>query len=300
LGQLSVSFNKMADSLSDHVGYLQRANRELRQTRLDLIRSEKLASVGRLAAGVAHEIGNPLGAILGYTDMLISGVDDDATEKDFLKRVENEVKKIDATIRELLDYSRPSLVNMIEIDVNNVIQEVLSLVSHQKGFETLELELNLDEGLPRILADEHQMRQVLLNLILNAVDAMPQGGKIIISTEKYYLSDKKDIYPSRRKEDHFSGEFTIRKRTKAGVDVEEWIKVSVADTGTGMEKEELGKIFDPFYTTKDPGKGTGLGLSISQTIIETFEGRIEVESDSGEGTVFSLLLPASKKIKNEG
>jgi len=298
LGQLSTAFNIMADSLSDHVGYLQRANRELRQTRLDLIRSEKLASVGRLAAGVAHEIGNPLGAILGYTNMLISGVDDKAMEKDFVERVEKEVKKIDLTIRELLDYSRPSSVEMRDVNVNGIIHEALSLVSHQKGFESLELELKLLEGLPHILADEHQVRQILLNLILNAVDAMPNGGRITVSTEAFYLSEDKEVFPPRRKEDHLSAEFTIRKRVKPEGG-KEWIKVSIADTGMGMEKEELGKIFDPFYTTKDPGKGTGLGLSISQTIIETFDGKIEVESEPGRGTVFSLLLPACEKKNNE-
>ena len=294
LGQLSRSFNKMADRVADHVGYLQRVNRDLRVTRQELIRSEKLASVGRLAAGVAHEIGNPLGAILGYTDMMLKGVEDESVRRDFLERMEKELKKIDLTIRELLDYSRSSSLQIKETDVNRVVSETISLVSHQKGFENLKLEKKFAENLPAVLADERQLQQILINIILNAVDAMPDGGELRVVTEIGMVEDEDVDFFGRRREDDTFDEFTIKSGEQKEYP-DEMVKISVADTGTGIEEGSINKIFDPFYTTKEPGSGTGLGLSISQRIIETFNGKIEVQSESGKGATFTILLPAFKK-----
>ena len=206
LGQLSRSFNKMADRVADHVGYLQRVNKDLRGTRQELIRSEKLASVGRLAAGVAHEIGNPLGAILGYTDMMLKGVEDESLRQDFLERMEKELKKIDATIRELLDYSRTSTFDVRETDVNKVVSETLSLASHHKGFEKLKLELKLGGNLPLVLIDEGQLQQIMMNIVLNAVDAMPDGGELSVVTETRITKDDRARFGNRRrKDDTFNG-----------------------------------------------------------------------------------------------
>lgn len=290
LGQLSRSFNEMADRVADHVGYLQRVNRDLKATKQELIRSEKLASVGRLAAGVAHEIGNPLGAILGYTDMMLKGVEDDSVRQDFLERMDKELKKIDLTIRELLDYSRTSTLEVGETDVNKVVSETLSLASHQKGFEKLNLELILGENLPLVLVDAGQLQQIMMNIILNGVDAMPDGGNLTVVTETRKIKDDTVKFVSRRrKDDDFHG-FSIKTGDK---DKEkEMVDISFVDNGMGIEEDSVSKIFDPFYTTKEPGSGTGLGLSISQRIVETFNGRIEVQSEAGRGTKFTVSLPA--------
>ena len=295
MGQLSKSFNKMADRVADHVAYLQRANRDLSTTKQELIRSEKLASVGRLAAGVAHEIGNPLGAILGYTDMMLKGVEDESVRTDFLERMEKELRKIDLTIRELLDYSRSSPLEVKETNVNKVVSEALSLASHQKGFENLKLELKLGENLPLVLVDEGQLQQIMINIILNAVDAMPDGGELFVVTETSIAKDDTAKFVSRRRKDDTFHGFSILSGDNKGRE-EEMVKISFADNGIGIEEDSINKIFDPFYTTKDPGSGTGLGLSISQRIVETFNGEIEVQSEAGKGTKFTIFLPA---LRNE-
>ncbi len=289
LGQLSRSFNKMADRVADHVGYLQRVNKDLTVTRQELIRSEKLASVGRLAAGVAHEIGNPLGAILGYTDMMLQGVEDESMRQDFLERMEKELKKIDITIRELLDYSRTSSLDVRETDVNKVVSETLSLASHHKGFEKLKLELKLGENLPLVLADEGQLQQIMMNIILNAVDAMPGGGELSVMTETSIIKDDTVNFVSRRRKDDAFHGFSTNLGDSKG---KEMVEISFVDSGMGIEEELIGNIFDPFYTTKDPGSGTGLGLSISQRIVESFNGKIEVQSEEGKGAKFTVSLPA--------
>ena len=290
IAQLAASFNTMADNLGEHVGYLQRANRELSQTRQELIRSEKLASVGRLAAGVAHEVGNPLGAILGYLDLLIGGEQDEKARLDFIRRIEKEVKKIDLTIRELLDYSRSSASEVRPVEVNKVVQEAMSLVSHHKNFKSIDLHVALSDNLPDVMADENQLQQVIINIVLNAVDAMPRGGALTLETKETEFSDYNPNLPMRRKGDQGTGEFRIGKGGD-GPGRKKMVKITVKDTGKGIDEEDIEKIFDPFFTTKEPGKGTGLGLSISQGIIEAFKGSIFVSSDVGEGAVFSICLP---------
>lgn len=298
IGQLAQSFNVMADNLGEHVGYLQRANRDLGQARQELIRSEKLASVGRLAAGVAHEVGNPLGAILGYLDMLLKGVDDESVRADFIKRIEKEVKKIDLTIRELLDYSRSSNIEVRAVDVNKVVKDAMSLVSHQKDFENLDLQMDLSDDLSLVMADENQLQQVMINIVLNAIDAMPEGGTLKVETKEIETVDYVPGLPKRRKGDQETGEFRIVKGND-GESRGKKVKISVTDTGRGIDEEDLEKIFDPFFTTKDPGKGTGLGLSLSQGIVEAFHGRISVKSERGTGTTLSILLPAFKEGSGE-
>lgn len=290
LGQLSRSFNKMTDRVADHVGYLQRVNRDLKVTREELVRSEKLASVGRLAAGVAHEIGNPLGAILGYTDMMLKGVEDESMRQDFLERMEKELKKIDFTIRELLDYSRTSTLDVRETDLNKVVSETLSLASHHKGFEKLKLELKLGENLPLVLIDEGQLQQIMMNIVLNAVDAMPDGGELSVVTKNRIIKDDTATFGNRRRKDDTFNGFSMKSGDikEKGKEI---VQISFADNGMGIEEGSIGNIFDPFYTTKDPGSGTGLGLSISQRIVETFDGKIEVESKPGKGAKFTVSLP---------
>lgn len=266
IGRLALTFNKMTQRLESEVRGLERANTDLQSAQIDLIRSEKLASVGRLAAGVAHEVGNPLGAILGYTQMLIKGVSNTNEQGDYLARIEREVKKIDGTLKELLDYSRASEPKVTLVDINNILKDALSLISHQKDFGLVDIQWNLCEGLPYVMADEGQLRQIFVNMLINAIDAMPEGGALLLATEQL-----------------------------DSIGTTGMARVVISDTGVGISDEDKEKVFDPFYTTKDPGKGTGLGLSISQSIIESFGGKVEVESKEGEGSSFIMSFPLSKK-----
>lgn len=284
IGQLSVTFNTMAGTLEEHVGYLERVNRDLKNAQQELINSEKLASVGRLAAGVAHEVGNPLGAILGYTGMLIRGVKDEETQSDFLKRIEKEIKKIDDIIKELLDYSRPTQLDIKKVAVNTVIKETISFLSHQKNFVKIDLTMKLDETIPLVMADGNQLQQVLMNIILNSVDAIKEDGRLDIISSLF--TPKGGTLHHRRRNDE--------ERQDIVRQVEKQVQITLKDNGSGIKNEDLNHIFDPFFTTKDPGKGTGLGLSISQRIIETFNGRLEVKSEWGKGTTFIISLPVAK------
>ncbi|MBE9504230.1 MAG: HAMP domain-containing protein, partial [Proteobacteria bacterium] len=289
LGQLSLTFNSMAEKLEEHVGYLERINRELKQAQQELVRSEKLASVGRLAAGIAHEVGNPLGAILGYTDMLIKGVDGEETRSDFLKRIEKEIKRIDVIIKELLDYSRPTRLEIKTMDVNTVISDTVSLLSHQKSFGEISINMDFADHLPQVMADDNQFQQVLINIMLNAVDAMKDGGDLNIATEIFSPKEDDSDFPRRRRSDPHNESFTPGRHDLVQT-MNERVKITIEDNGSGIKKEDLEFIFDPFFTTKEPGKGTGLGLSISQRIIETFNGKLEVRSTLGRGTAFMIYL----------
>lgn len=277
IGTLSASLSRMADRLREdkkqieqYVQSLEESNRQLKMAQDEVLRSEKLASIGKLAAGVAHEIGNPIGIILGYIEVLHHNINQQEENFDTLKRIENEIMRIDKIIRELLSFSHPSKVSLHPIQVNPLIEETALLISHQKAFRSIELELKLQESLPLIMADEQQFQQVMINLFINAMDAMPNGGKLTIISEQ-----QSDVTNLSHTPSNPSG-----------------IKITIRDTGIGIKKEDLNRIFDPFYTTKDPGKGTGLGLSVCLRIIESFGGTISVVSSSGKGTKFTTILPA--------
>jgi len=275
IGTLSASLSRMFEKLSEdrkkinqYIHSLEESNRELKKARDEVLRSEKLASVGKLAAGVAHEIGNPIGIILGYIEILRQNMNQQEDNTDTLKRVESEIMRIDKTIRELLSFSIPSKITLLPIQINPMIEETVSLISHQKAFNTIRLEMNLQSDLPCVMADKQQFQQVMINLFINAMDAMPEGGKLIVTTEPYTAApNDTPLNPSD-------------------------IRIIAEDTGEGIGKEHINRIFDPFYTTKSAGKGTGLGLSVSLRIIESFGGKISVKSSPGKGTAFTITLPA--------
>ena len=316
IGKLADSFNEMTvrlresqHNLQEHVHSLEVANQQLQQTQMELIRSEKLASIGRFAAGIAHEVGNPLGAILGYTSILQKGTDRQSEEMGYLNRIEVEIQRINKIIRELLDFSRPSVLEITEVDLNRVIESCLSLLSYQKSFAHVETRLQLKEDLPTIQADESQIRQVFVNLIINAVDAMPDGGTLTLKTEAYILQgelqERRDE-SRRRRDDPADADFThLRLSQKERHPLASHLAngrvvcASIIDTGNGISSEDFEKIFDPFFTTKDPDKGTGLGLSICLRILENFEGRVEVESQVGQGSTFKVLFPVSRSQGGE-
>jgi signal transduction histidine kinase len=279
------------------------ANKKLKEAQEELIRTEKLASIGRFAAGVAHEVGNPLGAILGYTSILGRDGIDREEAGDYLKRIEKEIGRINRIVRELLDFSKPSKLEIQDIEVNKVIENTLSLLSYQKNFKNIETQLELQPDLFLIKGDESQLSQVFINIILNAVDAMPNGGNLRIKTENFIVEhlfedELQQLYPRRRKGDPLESDYSrLRKLDPLSAILAKFskgdrlVKIRISDTGMGIQPEDLERIFDPFFTTKDPDKGTGLGLSISLRIIESMAGKIRVESEVGKGAAFEIYFP---------
>ena len=277
IAHLAMALNRMLKRLSEnkerleaHIRSLIAANLELKQAREEVLRSEKLSSLGRLAAGVAHEVGNPIGAVLGYTNLLMDHVAGNTEAMDYLGRIEKEVTRIDIIVRELLDFSRPSPAEPAPLDVNALIAESTSFLTGQSLMASIKIESQLEQRVGMVWADADQLKQVLINLMLNACDAMEQGGVLTVASKR--------IFPAT--------EATGSDQHQA-----EFIHITVSDTGKGIAASEVNKIFDPFYTTKPPGKGTGLGLAISTRIIETFGGSIEVESTEGKGSTFTIELP---------
>ena len=312
IGMLIGSFNRMVErlkenqeSLENYLESLESTNKQLKEAQEELIRSEKLASIGRFAAGVAHEVGNPLGAVLGYTSLLKKEGVDREESKDYLKRIEGEIERINKIVRELLDFARPSKLEIREVEINKIIESTLSLVSHQKNFKNIETQLDLQSNLPLIKGDESQLSQVFINIILNAIDAMPTGGILQIQTQdhvlEYLYADRfQRISFPRRKSDPVESDYShLRKSDPFSALLTKFsrgdrlVKVRIADTGSGIEKKDLENIFDPFFTTKPPDKGTGLGLSISLKIVESLGGEIRVESNVGKGTAFEVYFPAA-------
>ncbi len=249
--------------LQSHISSLEKANRDLRQAQDEIIRSEKLASVGRLAAGIAHEIGNPIGIILGYLDLLNSGDITEADKKDFLSRIESEIVRVNRIIRHLLDFSRPSSGEPEKTRVHDLVQMTLAMLEPQPMMEGVRTTLDLKAQKDTVLADPNQLQQVFLNIIMNAVDALAEG----------------------------KGEEGIKQLKIRSDKIEGSIELRFSDNGPGISDKELLRIFDPFYTTKEPGKGTGLGLSVCYRIVEGLGGTIRAESKSGEGATIIVSLP---------
>jgi signal transduction histidine kinase len=232
-----------------------------RLTEERLVRSAKLAAVGEMAAAVAHELNNPLTTVTGFTELILETLEKDSPEYEDLSLVLKEAVRSRDVVRRLLDFSRQSEILQVETDINEIISMVLALVHHLMHTSGIEVRVELWDEIPMIRADPNQMQQVLLNIIHNAIHSMPKGGELVIQS-------------------------MVEQR-----EGEEWIGIKVKDTGIGISPENLDKIFEPFFTTKPSGEGTGLGLSVSYSIVSEHGGYIEVESDEGEGSVFTVWLP---------
>ena len=242
-----------------------------KQTEEELIRSEKLVCIGQLAASVAHEVNNPLAGVLVYIKLLLKKYTEkklqtDVTEKQLLK-MEKELQRTSRIIRNLLDFSRQSEPNIRAVEINNVVEAALQLVGHQISLENIKLKKELDEQLPLVLADFDKIQQVLINIIMNAIQAMPDGGNLEITT-------------------------SVAKGIKIGESDKNTVRIDISDTGVGISKENLSKLFTPFFTTKEKGKGVGLGLPVVHGIIEQHKGKIEVNSEPDVGTTFTIYLEA--------
>ena len=285
--------------LDEHVRSLERTNRELQEAREETLQSEKMASVGLLAAGMAHEVGTPLSAIIGFTGMLRDDLKDDPERADSLRRIEDAANRIDRIVRSLLDYARPSQSERLPVNSAELINEVFDLLQAQGALKDVEVSLQLDEHLPAVVADRHELQQVFINLLLNARDAMQGKGAVTVrasvSEEAALNMRQRNAAPAsimgRRRED-FSSAFHSSLPTGSRAT---WVVISVSDIGSGIPPEHMAKIFDPFFTTKEPGHGTGLGLSISARIIDSYGGRIVAESAPGAGATFTVLLPAGEE-----
>lgn len=223
--------------------------------------AEKLASIGKLAAGVAHEINNPLGGILNCLYNLRKGTPSPARQEEYWTSMEHGVRRVQKIVRQLLDFSQQHEPAFSQADINRVVDQVLTLTTHLFAPSGIRLEIIQGQGLPPVMVDRHMIEQVLMNLILNAVQAMKQGGVL-----------------------------TIRTSVSEGV-----CRVDVQDSGAGIPASVLPRIFDPFFTTKSEGEGTGLGLSVSLGIVERHGGKISVESEVGTGSTFTLYLPVSRE-----
>ncbi len=254
IGLLANSFNEMSRKMSSDIEQLQKLNEQL-------IRTEKLAAMGTLAAGVAHEVNNPLASISSLIQIMQSNSGSDEKTGDNLRLISTQIQRISQITRDMMDFARvrPSARN--PVNINEILEVSLRLASFDKAFQKLRLKKIFDDDLPKVYADSDQMQQVFLNLLLNARDAMPDGGAISIKTFKQ----------------------------------ENEIIIELEDSGIGIGNNDRKKIFDPFFTTKPAGKGTGLGLAVCYGIITAHNGKIEVFSNENGGTSFSICLPINEK-----
>ena len=246
IGKLAESFNKMTTNLE--------------KSQKQIIQSEKLASLGRLAAGVAHEINTPLTNISNSAQILMRKMDEDDPKKERLEVIEENIDVATKIVRGLLEFARQPKPKFEDVEIDELLTRTLKMLKYQ--FKNIKIDVNLDIDLPSILGDPGQLQQVFINILSNSCQAMQDGGELSIF---------------------------IRKS-------EAFVEIEVKDTGHGIPKENISKIFDPFFTSREYGEGTGLGLFISLGIIEKHNGRIDVKSKIGKGTTVIIKLPMGKKI----
>ena len=257
---LSGSVEGAAENEEEVIHFLVKDIQKRKAMEEQLAQADKLASIGELSSGVAHEINNPLGVILGYTQLLLRGESDASERYADLKTIEKHVRSCKTIVEDLLSFSRKSDTEKEVLDIHRIIDDVLTFVQHHSQIEHIEFEKDYSRSVQSLKVDEKKIKQVLINLIMNAIHAVGKKGCIRITT---LLSE-------------------------AGDD----LHIRVADDGHGIESRYLNKIFDPFFTTKTTGEGTGLGLSVSYGIVQNHGGHIQVESRPGEGSVFTVVLPA--------
>jgi len=226
-----------------------------------IAQADKLASIGQLSSGVAHEINNPLGIILGYTQLLLRNEAEGTQQYDDLKIIEKNVKSCKNIVENLLNFARSAPSKRDQVDIHGIIEEVLAFMRHQPGMNAMSVETQFNADLPHAVLDEKKIKQVLINLLMNAQHASGGSGSIQIETG----------YEAR----------------------EERLSIAVRDDGCGIDPRNIPRIFDPFFTTKPTGEGTGLGLAVSYGIVKSHGGNITVSSEPGRGSVFTIHLPVS-------
>jgi signal transduction histidine kinase len=276
IGLLAQSLNAMQTSLQQMRRELEEAARtledkvaartdELARMQLRMAQSERLASIGVLAAGVAHEINNPLGGILALTALALEQTAADDPRRENLEEVVRQTRRCGEIVKHLLEFSRQNRVIPEEVDLNALVGKTLALLERQAMFLNVRVERDLQGDLPRLVADGSQLQQVLINILMNAVQAMHEHGTLRVQSR--YDRGRDDVV------------------------------LAIRDSGCGIPAEQIDRIFDPFYTTKESGQGTGLGLSIAYGIVSRHHGAIEVESAVGAGTTFTIRLPARPRTE---
>jgi len=304
LKRLAESVNAMADrlihnqeQLKHNVQSLHATNRELVLTRRELVHAEKLATVGRMAAGVAHEIGNPLGGLLGYLEVARRRGSGDA---EWIDAVEGEAQRIDGVVRGLLDFARPRNARMVDFDVNDVIGETVHLLQRQGRLKTVRVETDLELPGAVVRGDPQHLEQILVNLLLNADDAIRAAkapGRItVVTSTSEHAGRATDA--TRRQDDADGIDYSHLRNDLARESLvgqlepgDRIVHIEVTDNGVGIPREELEHVFEPFFTTKDPGRGTGLGLAVCARLAIAFSGGMTARSESNEGTRFGVMLP---------
>jgi two-component system, NtrC family, sensor kinase len=255
--RLAASVNRMTERLLDAQGLL--------------VRAEKLASVGQLAAGVAHEIGNPLSAIANYVEVLRRR----GAEPDLVAAVEREAARIDNIVRTLLTYATPRDARLETLDIPEVVENVVALLDAQGALRSVTVLREVAADLPRVRGDRPAMEQVFVNLVLNAANAAGAAGRVRVRAAAVR-----------------TGQAAAARSLSGMPDDSAAVAVTVEDSGPGVAPELRGRVFDPFFTTKEPGKGTGLGLAVVQRIVHDHGGRVDVESGSLGGAAFTVTFPA--------
>jgi two-component system NtrC family sensor kinase len=250
---LGRAFNDMTAALHERDQQLHR------QTDEKLMRSDRLSMIGQLAAGVAHEINNPLGSILLFSRLILQQVPAEGRIRENLERIEKETKRCHTIVKGLLDFAHERKPLVESVVVNRLLDATLKLFEGQFLFQNIQVVKNYGLNVGAIEADQSQLQQVFMNIILNAADAMNGKGRLVLATQA----------------NHALG----------------FIEISISDTGCGIPPENLERVFDPFFTTKGVGHGTGLGLSVSYGIIQSHNGEISVSSEPGQGTTFTISLP---------
>jgi signal transduction histidine kinase len=259
IAALAASFNQMEEKLEHAMTSLEEIIKKLQEKQAQLVEAEKLASIGKLAAGIAHEINNPLTSVLTFSNLMLEQCKPEDPWCAKLKLMTRETDRARNIVRQLLNFGREIVIRPEKININRPVEEIADSLEAQEAFKGIELSRELAEDLPEISADPAQIGQVVLNLLLNAVHAITPPGRIGVAT---------------------------RLRDRA-------VEIVISDTGRGIPEEHLHKIFDPFFTTKDASKGTGLGLAVSYGIVKKHGGEIDVASAVGKGTTFTVRLPVN-------
>jgi len=278
LGELADSFNNMISELKrsrDAIeGWtqtlehrVQQRTQELQQVQDQLVRAGKMAAIGELAAGVAHEINNPLTGVLTFSSLILKKVDENHPWKKDLENIVQQTTRCRNIVRGLLDFARQRKPDKKEWDIHTLIDRTITLVENQAPFQNIKIVKNFKPDMPMLFIDGDQIQQVFMNIVINAADAMAGNG----------------------------GTLTIKTEVRNG-----GAEISFIDTGCGMTREQLSKLFTPFFTTKETGKGTGLGLAISYGIIQSHSGEIEAESEIGRGSTLKVKLPVEKQTGEIG
>jgi signal transduction histidine kinase len=254
---LEASFNQMVDRLKDAMTSLEQTIKILQEKQTQLVEAEKLAAIGKLAAGIAHEINNPLTSVLTFSSLMLEQTPAEDPRHERLRVIVRDTTRARNIVRQVLSFAREAPLKKVKMNVNRPLLEIMDSLVSQEAFKGLELTYVLSEDLPEIEIDPVQIGQVISNILLNAIHSITPPGKVHVATEA------------------------------AG----NWIRITVSDTGEGIPQEHLKKIFDPFFTTKDKSSGTGLGLAVSYGIIKKHGGSIKVRSTVGEGSIFIIRLP---------